>query len=70
MLLEDSDIEVLVPEFLDREKFNATKIRSMIISGDNWEPLVPSPVSDFIKKINAENRLNIISKSDTKPTEH
>ncbi|MEJ2261533.1 MAG: nicotinamide-nucleotide adenylyltransferase [Nitrosopumilaceae archaeon] len=70
MLLADSDIEVLIPEFLDREKFNATKIRSMIISGESWEQLVPSPVSDFIKKINAENRLNIISKSDTKPTEH
>jgi len=70
MLLADSDIEVLIPEFLDREKFNATKIRSMIISGESWEQLVPSAVSDFIKKINAENRLNIISKSDTKPTEH
>ncbi|MFB5608305.1 MAG: nicotinamide-nucleotide adenylyltransferase [Candidatus Nitrosomaritimum yanchengensis] len=70
MLLADSDIEVIKPEFLDREKFNATKIRSMIISGEDWEQLVPSAVSDFIKKINAKNRLDIISKSDTKPTEH
>ncbi|MGD8708658.1 MAG: nicotinamide-nucleotide adenylyltransferase [Nitrosopumilaceae archaeon] len=70
MLLTDSDIEVIKPEFLDREKFNATKIRSMIISDDNWQQLVPLTVSDFIKKINAKNRLDIISKSDTKPTEH
>ncbi len=70
MLLADSDIEVIKPEFLDREKFNATKIRSMIVLAENWEQLVPSAVSDFIKKINAKNRLDIISKSDTKPTEH
>ena len=70
MLLADSDIEVIKPEFLDRKKFNATKIRSMIISNEDWEQLVPSAVSDFIKKINAKNRLDIISKSDTKPTEH
>lgn len=70
MLMADSDIEVIKPEFLDREKFNATKIRSMIVSGEDWEQLVPSAVSDFIKKINAKNRLDIISKSDTKPTEH
>ena len=70
MLLADSDIEVIKPVFLDREKHNATKIRSMIISGDNWESFVPKAVSNFLKKINAKNRLEIISKSDTKPTEH
>ncbi|MFB5604173.1 MAG: nicotinamide-nucleotide adenylyltransferase, partial [Candidatus Nitrosomaritimum aestuariumsis] len=70
MLLADFDIEVVKPEFLEREKFNATEIRFMIISGDNWQHLVPPAVSDFIEKINAKNRLEIIGKTDTKPTTH
>jgi nicotinamide-nucleotide adenylyltransferase len=70
MLLADSDIKVVKPVFLDREQYNATKIRSMIISGDAWEKFVPAAVSDFIKKIDGKDRLEIIGKSDTKPTEH
>ena len=70
MLLADSDIEVITPEFLDRDQFNATKIRSMIICDEKWEKIVPTAVSKFIKKINGKNRLQIINKSDTKPTEH
>lgn len=70
MLLADSEIEVIKPVFLDREKYNATKIRSMIVSEDDWKQLVPSAVFDFLNKINAKNRLEIITKSDTKPTEH
>ena len=70
MLLADSKIEVVAPEFLDRKQFNATKIRSMIICDEEWEKIVPPAVSNFIKKINGNNRLEIINKSDTKPTEH
>lgn len=70
MLLEDSNIDVIKPTFLDRDAYNATKIRSMIISGENWEKFVPLAVSTFIKKINGKNRLFIIHESDTKPTEH
>ena len=70
MLLADSKIEVVKPVFLDQKQYNATKIRSMIISDGPWETLMPCAVSEFIKKINGKNRLNIIKKSDTKPTEH
>lgn len=70
MLLADSAIDVVDPKFLDRTKYNGTNIRSMIISGDDWQKLVPNTVVKFLEKINAKNRLDIISKSDTKPTEH
>jgi len=70
MLLADSSIDVTSPKFLDRSKYNATHIRSMIITGDDWKPLVPTTVVKFLEKINAKRRLDIISKSDTKPTEH
>ena len=70
MLLADSDIQVVKPEFLDREQFNATKIRSMIISNQNWKDSVPNAVYEFLTKIDAKNRLSVISKSDTNPTKH
>ena len=70
MLLADSEIKVAPPKFLDRDQYNATKIRSMIINDENWQELVAKAVSQYIKKINGVNRLKIISGSDTKPTEH
>ena len=70
MLLADSKIQVVLPKFLERQKFNATAIRNMMIHDDNWQSLVPQAVAKFIDKIDGVNRLKIISKSDTKPTEH
>jgi len=70
MLLADSGMTVVKPEFLDRTQYNATKIRSMIISDENWKDCVPNTVYDFLTKINAKNRLEVISKTDTNPTEH
>ena len=71
MLLSDSDIVVNKPQFLDRPQYNATNIRQMIIDDNgDWKTLVPTAVSELLVKINAKNRLNIISKSDTNPTQH
>lgn len=70
MLLADSGIEVVPPKFLDRPQYNATRIRKMIISDENWQDLVPKAVTELINKINGLNRIKIISSSETKPTEH
>lgn len=70
MLLADSGIKVISPKFLQREKYNATKIRKMMINNENWESSVPISVAKIIQKINGINRLQVISKSDTKPTEY
>lgn len=70
MLLSDSGIAVSNPDFLNRGDYNATKIRSMIINGENWKDNVPNAVFEFLSKIDAKNRLSVISKSDTNPTEH
>ena len=70
MLLADSNIEVIKPEFLDRNQYNATKIRSLVISGGNWEQFVPNAIQEFIKKIKGKNRLDTIHNSGTNPTEH
>lgn len=70
MLLGDSDIEVVEPKFFDRQKYNATRLRAMMINNENWEEFVPEAVASKIKSVNGINRLQVISKSDTKPTEH
>ena len=70
MLLSDSGIPVVTPTFFNRNQYNATNIRSMIISDENWKDSVPNAVYKLLTKINAKNRLTIISKSDTNPTTH
>ena len=70
MLLADSGIEVIPPKFLEREKYTGSKIRQMMIQDNSWENFVPNAVANMIKEIDGVNRLKIISKSDTKPTEH
>jgi len=70
MLLADSEINVASPKFLNRLLYNATKIRTMMVSGENWENFVPKSVVEFLKRINATNRLKVLSKTDTKPTEY
>ncbi len=70
MLLADSGIEVKSPKFLDREQYNATKIRQLIANDGQWEKFLPSAVTNAIKKINGVNRIKTISKTDTKPTEY
>ena len=70
MLLADFGYTVVSPKFLDRDQYNATKIRKMIANDDQWEKLVPPSVSQIIKKINGVMRLKTISQSETKPQEY
>ena len=70
MLLADSGYAVVSPKFLDREKYNATRIRKMIANDEEWEKFVPSSVSKIIKKINGVRRIKTISKTETKPQEY
>jgi len=70
MLLNDSEIEVVHPKFFEREKYNATKIRKMIIQDNSWENFVPKAVVRIINEIDGSNRLKVITNTDTNPVEH
>lgn len=48
---------VLKPEFLEPEKYKATRIREKIGKGEKWEHLVPKNVACYIKKIKGEERI-------------
>ncbi|MEM4554710.1 MAG: nicotinamide-nucleotide adenylyltransferase [Candidatus Anstonellaceae archaeon] len=47
--------------FFEKEKFNATKIRRMIIKGMEWEDMVPKGVFLFLAEIGAKERLKAIA---------
>lgn len=70
MLLADSGYEVISPNFLDRKKFNATRIRKMISNDEDWEQLVPPAVAKKIKEIKGVRRIKTIFQTDTKPQEY
>ena len=70
MLLSDSGLEVIKPNFLSREKYNATLIRKLISEDSDWKKLVPKAVADNIIKFNGIQRIQTILTSDTKPTEY
>ncbi|MCP8316609.1 MAG: hypothetical protein H3Z51_07090, partial [archaeon] len=55
--------------FDNREKLSATEIRKRILSGEDWEELVPKSVVQFIKQIGGVNRIIDLLKNDN-PTLH
>lgn len=70
MILSDSGMEVVMPKLADRDSLNATDIRAMMASGGPWKERVPDAVYRYLTGINAEERLAVIARSDTNPTEH
>ena len=69
MLMKDSGIKVRDVKFYDKEKYNATRIRQLMLDGKNWQELVPRSVAQIIKKIDGIRRIKVISKSESKPQE-
>ena len=69
MLMNESGIKVRDVKFYNREKYNATRIRQLMLEGKNWQQLVPKSVVQIIKKIDGIKRMKVISKSESKPQE-
>ena len=47
--LED-DYEIITPDFLEPEKYNATRIRNIIRLRGDWDFLVPDEIYGFVKR--------------------
>ena len=58
--LNEAGIEVHPIPFYKRDLYIATKIRDAILSGENWEQLVPNPTKEVLTSINARKRLQRI----------
>lgn len=63
-LFTEAQFKVKPLSFIKRNVYSASEIRKRILNGKDWEKLVPSSVSKFIKKINGEARLTDLNKND------
>jgi len=64
-LLVEAGYEVKGIELHMRKKYEATEIRRRILSGKDWEDLVPAEVYGYLKEIDGEGRIRDLAKSDS-----
>ena len=64
-LFTESGFRVEPIRFINRGLYLATEIRKRMLTGENWEELVPSSVVNFIKEIDGDVRLRDLNKNDT-----
>ena len=64
-LFKEAGYEVLIPPPYNRELYSSTKIRKMILLGDDsWKSLVPSSVVKIIEEIKGIERIREIAGRD------
>ncbi|NWG10065.1 MAG: nicotinamide-nucleotide adenylyltransferase [Nitrososphaerales archaeon] len=68
-LFVESGFKVEPIPFYKRTTLSATEIRKRMLSGENWEELVPESVAQFIKQIDGVGRIIDLSKNDN-PSSH
>ena len=63
-LFTEAGFKIKPISLIKREVYLATEIRNLMITGKNWEDLVPINVANFIKDINGDVRLKDLNKTD------
>ncbi len=48
-----------------RKRYEATEIRRRILSGEDWEDLVPAEVYGYLREIDGEGRIRDLAKTDS-----
>ena len=64
ILFTDAHYEVKQIPLIKRTEYSATYIRKLMINGKKWDHLVPPAVAEYLKEIEAERRLKILSQKD------
>jgi nicotinamide-nucleotide adenylyltransferase len=62
MLFHEQGIKAIEAPLYRREEMRATEIRKRMAVEENWEDLVPKPVSKVIKEINGVERVRTLSR--------
>jgi nicotinamide-nucleotide adenylyltransferase len=63
-LFKEANLPIEEPPTFNREKYNSTLIRKMIVTGEEWRQLVPNSVYTYIKSIKGDERLKEIAGTD------
>ncbi len=69
-LFKEAKIPVRSLPFVERDRFWGTKIRELMIAGDEWRAYVPASVAQVIDEIDGITRLRQIHKTDHLPEKH
>ncbi|MCL7415436.1 MAG: nicotinamide-nucleotide adenylyltransferase [ANME-2 cluster archaeon] len=64
-LFEEAGFEVRQSPLYQREQYSGTEIRRRMLSGEEWQSLVPPSTADIIKDIGGVERLKKISGKDS-----
>jgi nicotinamide-nucleotide adenylyltransferase len=64
MLFREEGVKAIEAPLHRRNEMEATEIRRRMAAQENWEDLVPKPVSKVIKEINGIERVKAISEKD------
>jgi nicotinamide-nucleotide adenylyltransferase len=64
-LFREHDLKVLSPPLLDRDRLSGTEVRRRMLSGGDWESLVPEGVAEYVKKIDGLERIRETHKYST-----
>jgi nicotinamide-nucleotide adenylyltransferase len=64
-LFHEAGVEVRQSPMFNRDVLEGTELRERMISGGDWQSLVPPPVVDVIDEIGGIERIQRVSDSDT-----
>jgi len=68
MLLREGGVEVRQQPMYDRGRYVSTRIREMMIKGDqSWRGLVPASVARIIDEVKGVERLRVIMSGEAEP---
>jgi nicotinamide-nucleotide adenylyltransferase len=63
-LFEEAGVDVRQSPMFQREVLEGTEIRERLVTGGNWESLVPDAVADTIYEVDGVERMRQISETD------
>ncbi|MEW5760716.1 MAG: nicotinamide-nucleotide adenylyltransferase [Candidatus Thermoplasmatota archaeon] len=61
-LFSEKNYTIVEPKMYNKEEYSGTEIRRRILSGEDWQSLVPPAVVNVIKEIDGVERLKAVSK--------
>jgi nicotinamide-nucleotide adenylyltransferase len=64
VLFEEAGYKVIEPPPFEREKYVATNIRALMMTGGNWEEYVPKGVAEVIKELGIIERMRKLARRD------
>ncbi len=63
-IFKEAGYKTIIPPAFDREKYNSTLIRKLMITNGDWKELVSASTYSFIKSIKGDERLKEIVGTD------